>query len=82
MAYDNSSIPASPPTPPRTVYTCKNTPFPRWREMVLARCADQDLDPDVITQLGMLHGWEAAYPPDFFVDIYVRRKAKDISRQR
>jgi hypothetical protein len=82
MAYDNSFRPSSTPLPPRVVYTRKNTPFEKWKEMVLAECAAKGIDPDVIRPLAMLHGWEDGSPPGYFVDIYVRRKEKDDSRGR
>jgi fermentation-respiration switch protein FrsA (DUF1100 family) len=82
MAYDNSSPAADKPLPPRVVYTRKNTPFDRWKEMVMACFAEKDHDPSDIRPLEFLHGWEDGATPDFFVDIYVRRRAKDISRGR
>lgn len=83
MAYDNSRPPEDKTKlEPRIVYTRKNTTFDKWKEMVLTECASKEIDPKVIRPLAMLHGWEDGLPPEYFVDVYVRRKAKDDSRGR
>ena len=81
MAYDNSNRPVDPYKPPKVVYTRKNTTFQEWKEMVLAECKKHDIDPEVITPLSMLHGWETDGTPYSFTDIYVRRGIKERSRK-
>jgi hypothetical protein len=83
MAYDNSRPPEDKSkSAPRVVYTRKNTTLEKWKEMVIAECARKEIDPSIIRPFEMLHGWEDGSPPEYFVDIYVRRRAKDVSRGR
>ncbi len=83
MAYDNSRPPEDKKTTaPRVTFTRVNTPFDVWKEMVLTECPNKNIDPAVIRPLAFRHGWEDGDTPAHFVDIYVRRKAKDESRGR
>lgn len=83
MAYDNSRPTSNEPSlPRRVVHTRLNTPFAAWKQMVLEECAKQGIDPETIRPMAIQHAWETDDTPGTFVDIYVRRKAKDQSRGR
>ena len=66
-------------TPRKVVYTSKNTSFEKWKDMVVEQITIHQYK-GLISPLELLHGWEFEETPYSFVQKYVSRVRKELSR--